>query len=151
MNVRENRVLFFRWLAAKHPKLYAPVAAEVNAAPSMADLGWIDTLISAIAQVGGAVMAKKVADKNARVASAQAQSDAAARADALKVELLNVNLQRAQAGLPPVDEYGHVIQSAQVPGLPTNAQAYAAAQGPNWVLIGGVAAVGLVALVMLRR
>lgn len=148
MNVRQNRELFFRWLAANHPKLYAPVAAEVSAAPAMGELGWVDSLINALAQVGGAVMAKKVADKNAKTASKEA---AAARADSLKSELLNINFQRAQAGLPPVDEYGRVLTSAQVPGLPTTAQAYQAAQGPNWLVIGGAAGLALLALVLLKR
>ena len=151
MNVRQNRVLFFRWLAANHPKLYAPVAREVADVPAMGALGWVDTLINAIAQVGGAVMAKKAADKNAKTASKAAESEAAARADALKTELLNINLQRAQAGLPPVDEYGRVIQSAQVPALPTVAQAVQAAQGPNWYIIGGAAALGLLAVFALSR
>lgn len=148
MNVRENRLIFFRWLAANHPKIYAPVAREVSGAPQMAGLGWVDTLINAIAQVGGAVMAKKAADKNASSAKKAAEADAAAR---VKTELLSINLQRAQAGLPPVDEYGRVIQSAQVPGLPTPTQAYAAAQGPNWYLIAGAGAAGLLALVLLGR
>jgi hypothetical protein len=157
MNVRQNRELFFRWLAKNHPVLYAPVAREVSGAPGMGALGWVDSLINAIAQVGGAVMAKKAADKQSDAAKKQAANDAAARADALKVELLNINLQRAQAGLPPVDEYGRVLQSAQVPALPSPAhaaqvaQSYAAYASINWPIVAGAGAAGLLALYLLSR
>lgn len=148
MSVRDNRLIFFRWLAANHPTLYAPVAREVSSSPQMAGLGWVDTLINAVVQVGGAVMAKKQADKNVKAANKQAEADRAAQ---LKAELLSVNLQRAQAGLPPVDENGRVLQSAQVPALPTPIQAARAAAGPNWLLIGGVGAAGLLAVLFLSR
>jgi hypothetical protein len=125
MNAQNSQVLFFRWLAVNHPTLYAPVAKKL-ALGSLGDLsGWVDTLVSAIATVGTAVIAKKQSDKQI---SAQKKADAQAREDALKAELLSINLQRAQAGLPPVDMNGSVIPQTALPTLPTPQAAYAAAQ-----------------------
>lgn len=159
MNAQNAQVLFFRWLAKTHPTIYAPVARRL-ALGSLGDLaGWVDTLVTALATVGTAVIAKKQADKQI---SAQKAADAQARADAIKSELLNINLQRAQAGLPPVDQNGNVIPQAALPALPTPQAAYAAANAaasrdsfsnffssvPTWAWIAGA---GVLALVLLRK
>ena len=150
MNATDNRTRFFLWLSRSHPGIYAQVANELRAARLG---GWADTIVNAIATVGTAVMAKKQADKQI---SAQKKADDAARADQLKTALLQVNLQRAQANLPPVDANGQVIPQASLPAvLPTQAQAYAAADRqeffaavPWYVWAGGAA---VVALLLLRR
>lgn len=159
MNAQNAQVLFFRWLAKTHPRVYAPVARKL-ALGSLGDLaGWVDTLVSALATVGTAVIAKKQADKTI---SAQKAADAQARADAIKSELLQINLQRAQQGLPPVDQNGNVIPQSALPTLPTPQAAYAAANAastrdsvsnffssvPTWAWIAGA---GVVALLLLRK
>lgn len=158
MNAQNAQVLFFRWLAQNHPRVYAPVARKL-ALGSLGDLsGWVDTLVSAIATVGTAVLAKKQSDKQL---SAQKKADAQARADAIQAQLLDINLQRAQAGLPPVDANGNVIPAAALPTLPTPQAAYAAAQSsalsrsgsfldsvPSWAWIAGGA---VVVLLILKR
>lgn len=159
MNAQNAQVLFFRWLAKTHPTVYAPVARKL-ALGSLGDLaGWVDTLVTALATVGTAVIAKKQADKQI---SAQKAADAQARADAIKTELLNINLQRAQAGLPPVDQNGNVIPASALPTLPTPQAAYAAANSaatrdsvsnffssvPTWAW---VAAGGVVLFLIVRK
>lgn len=159
MNKQNSQVLFFRWLAKTHPRIYAPVARRL-ALGALGDLdGWVDTLVSALATVGTAVIAKKAADKQI---SAQKAADAQTRADALKAELLQINLQRAQQGLPPVDQNGNVIPQSALPTLPTPQAAYAAANAagardsfsnffssvPTWAWIAGA---GVLALVILRK
>lgn len=150
MNAQNSQVLFFRWLAVNHPRLYAPVARHL-ALGALGDLeGWADTLVTAIATVGTAFLAKKQADKQL---SAQKAADAQARSDAVKAQLLEINLQRAQAGLPPVDQNGNVISASALPTLPTPQAAYAAAQSrgsffdsvPTWAwLTGGAVVVYLI-------
>lgn len=154
MNAQNAQVLFFRWLAKTHPKIYAPVAKPL-ALGGLGDLaGWVDTLVSSLATVGTAIIAKKQMDKQV---SAQKSADAQARADALKTELLSINLQRAQAGLPPVDMNGNVIPQSALAPLPTPQAAYYAAQTsggfsfssvPVWAWLAGGA---VVALLVLRR
>lgn len=157
MNKQNAQVLFFRWLAVNHPRVYLPVSKKL-ALGSLGDLaGWVDTLVSAIATVGTAVMAKKQADKQI---SAQKKADQAAREDALKAELLRVNLERAQAGFPPVDQNGNVIPQAALPTLPTPQAALANAQReassvssfvdsvPTWAWLAGGA---FVLFLVLRR
>lgn len=145
MNAQNAQVLFFRWLAKTHPRVYAPVARQL-ALGSLGDLsGWVDTLVNALATVGTAVIAKKQADKQI---SAQKAADAQARADAIKSELLRINLERAQQGMPPVDQNGNVIPASALPTLPTPQAAYAAAQSsassgnflssiPTWAWVAG--------------
>lgn len=131
MNKNEARELFFRWLAVNNPALYAPVATQLKSAQRLAGLdGWADTLVSALTTVGTAYVAKKTADKQL---SAQKKAADADRATALQAELLNVNLQRAQAGLPPVDANGRVVASASLPALPTYSQASVAARAQDFL------------------
>lgn len=145
MNKNEARELFFRWLAQTSPALYAPVASELRGARLAGFDGWADTLVSALTTVGTAYVAKKQADKQL---SAQKKAAEADRAAALKSELLAVNFQRAQAGLPPVDADGRVLASASLPALPTYSQALSAANAqnffasvPTWAYLAAGAAV----------
>lgn len=159
MNAETNRLAFFRWLAKTHPGIYAPAAPMLAKGPGLSGLGgWADTIVNALATVGSAVLAKKVADKQV---SAQTKADSAARADALAAQLLQINFQRAQAGLPPVDANGNVIPGSSLPPLPSVSQAVARVPAgypyaapsifdsiPLW---GWLAAGGVVVLLTLRK
>lgn len=149
MKANDSRILFFRWLAANHPKIYLPVAKRLAAEARLGDLaGWADTLVSALATVATAVVAKKTADRQMDAQKKQLLSEQAQRDAELKATLLSINLQRAQSGLPPVDEHGNVVSSSSLPSLPTSVQAQAAASSsgnffglPLWAWGVGVGAV----------
>lgn len=155
MKTEDSRVLFFRWLAANHPRIYLPVAKQLAAHAALGDLeGWADTLVSALATVATAVVAKKTADRQMDAQKKQLLSEQAQRDAELKATLLSINLQRAQSGLPPVDANGNVVAASSLPGLPSQTQAVRAASNdsatvfglPLWALAlvaGGVALIAL--------
>lgn len=166
MNPDVARLDFLRWLSRYDPKTYR-LAIRPQGASGLGALGWINFVIQAIAAVGSAVVAKKQGDKQAKlqkqaIAADQATQEAA-RKDALKIALLDINTKRAQSGLPPVDESGKVIPSAQLPNAPaTLAPLYAQAGAPvptgsptfslsnPVVIVGGLAGLGLI-VYLLRR
>lgn len=122
MNADRARLDYLRWLSRFAPKLYADAMRQERS--GLSGLGWINLVIQAVAAVGSAVMAKKQGDKAAKlqakaIAADQAGQEAARR-DALKVALLDINTKRAQSGLPPVDADGKVIGQAQLPPAPAN-------------------------------
>ncbi len=162
MNPDVARLDFLRWLSRFDPKMYA--LATRPQVVGLSGLGWINFVVQAVAAVGGAVMAKKQAKKaealQKKALAAQIAESEAARKDALKVALLDVNTKRAQAGLPPVDENGKVIGQAQLPAAPANlAPYYQTAGAPvpvagasNMPLYLGLGALGLLgAFLLLRR
>lgn len=155
MKADDSRVLFFRWLAANHPTIYLPVARKLASSAALGDLeGWADTLVSALATVGTAVLAKKASDAQVAAQKKQLEAEDKARADQLKATLLSVNLQRAQSGLPPVDGNGNVIAASSLPNLPTPTQAVRAASNegaelfgiPMWALALAAGGIALIAL-----
>jgi hypothetical protein len=130
--------------------------------PGVGQLGWINFLVQAIATVGSAVMQKKQIDKQVdlqkkalKVSDAQATAD---RTQAAKFKLLEVNTARAQAGLPPVDLAGNLVNTDAlrmpitlapytVNGVPVTSRATFIPGVPNTVAyVGG----GLLGLALLR-
>lgn len=167
MSAQENQVTYMRWLAVHHPALYNDairnaVASEISARQlgyldEDEQLGWINFVVQAVATVGSAVIGKKQIDKQVGVQKkALALSDAQASADraqAAQIKLLEVNTDRAQRNLPPVDIRGVVINPASLP-LPAALRPYSTASAtwlpgvPNYVTIG---AGGALAFLLARR
>ena len=123
MSATRNQVSYLKWLAYKYPAIYrravANIPTDVRLNGGLGSMGWINFVVQAIATVGSAVLGKKQVDKQVAVQKKALQlQDAQAaldRAQALQVELLEVNTKRAQAGLPPVDAAGKVINTAKLP------------------------------------
>lgn len=161
MNPDVARLDFLRWLSRFDPKLYAKATAQPKS--GLSGLGWINFVVQAVAMVGGAVMQKKQAKKQEalqkKALAAEVASQEAARKDAMKVALLDINTKRAQSGLPPVDENGKVIGAAQLPPAPANLAPYyqqAGAPVPvaganNLPLYLGIGALGVLGLVFALR
>jgi len=116
------RVAYLRWLSRYHPPIYKRAVMEIERAPRLGALGWINFVVQAVAAAGSLVLAKKQAARQSALAKKQLAVDQAnALADrkaALQVALLDVNTKRAQAGLAPVDENGNVIASGSLPNPP---------------------------------
>lgn len=151
MNVNDNRMLFLRWVAKNHPKLFADTSKLIVRENLLGELsGWGDAIVAAIGTIGGALIAKKAADSKA---SAESKASAAANAAALQSQLLQVNLQRAQAGQPPVDINGNVIAGASLP-IPAPLQSYYGSTvnaissiDPVWLIAGAAGLLGVLLLV----
>lgn len=113
------QVAYLKWLAHRHPALYRRATSNVPTDITLGSLGWINFVVQAIATVGSAVIAKKQVDKQVSLQKKALQlSDAQAAADrqqAGALALLEVNTKRAQAGQPPVDINGNVINTARLP------------------------------------
>lgn len=150
MSADEGKVLYLAWLAREQPLVYARVVAVAKKAlldrklSGLAGLsGWVDTLVNAAVAVGGTLLAKKQADQAANLQKKQQQAD-------LQLQLLAVNTQRAQSGLPPVDINGNVIPQKSLPlpsTLNTSAVRATLDSGTNltpWLIGGGLATVALV-------
>lgn len=144
MNVETAKIQYLSWLAQAYPLLYGRVVAIAQQKDMERGLsgleGWLDTLVTAAVAVGGTLMAKKQADQAASLQKKQQAADLAAT-------LLQVNTQRAQSGLPPVDANGRVIPGAQlpVPAALSSAIRTSAASVSNylpWALGAGVALIG---------
>ncbi len=161
MNPDVARLNYLRWLSRFDPKLYR--VAMIQPKTGLSGLGWINLVIQAVAAVGTAVMQKKQGDKAAKLQSKAIAADQAAqeaaRKDALKVALLDINTKRAQAGLPPVDENGKTIGAAQLPPVPSSlAPLYSQAgvavptsSGFPLTAALGIGGVGLLGLYLLTR
>lgn len=119
MSATRNQVAYLKWLAANHPAIYRRAVSSVPTDVRLSGLGWINFVVQAIATVGSAVLGKKQVDKQVALQKkALALSDAQAAADrtqAAQLALLEVNTKRAQAGLPPVDLQGKVVNTAALP------------------------------------
>lgn len=159
-NIAENRKLYLNWLASYVPRVYAELitnrvttrlqqATTHAAGPgSMAGLGddssdWLASLGNSISNVFNTVV-----DKAPQVAQVYYQSQAAS-------DLVKVNSQRAQYGLPPLNSNGVPITAADIAGNPSQAQinALIASQGgiagvPTWLWIG---LLGLGGVLLLKR
>jgi hypothetical protein len=151
MNVNDNRMLFLRWVAKTHPQIFAQTSALVTRENLLGELsGWGEAIVAAIGTIGSTLIAKKAADsKN----SAEAKANAANNAAALQTQLLQVNLQRAQAGQPPVDINGKVIPGASLP-IPQPLQSYYGGSNnpmssidPMWLALGAAGLLGVFFLV----
>lgn len=158
MNANTARVNYLRWLSQADPALYrrAIAAGRSYEAVGLGELGWINLVLQAVGIAAGAVTQKKAIDKQASLAKSQLKADVAARAAdreaQLKVQLLEVNTERARAGLPPVDITGKVIPGSALPVpaalasiVPKTLQAATWIPGvPNYVTaIGGAVALFL--------
>ena len=153
MNTKDRAQLnFLRWLSVHDPQLYARVIEKNFNGNALGALGWIVALANALIQVGGAVLQKKQADKEfslqKKTLAVQDAQAAAARADQLKLALLDINQQRANKGLGPVDINGNLIPSQALP-TPNALAAMTKAAGADsanylpWLIGGGAALVGL--------
>ena len=158
MSKDRAKVLYLAWLARAQPLVYQRVVALANKSlleRRLAGLdhlnGWPDTLINAAIAVGGTLMAKKQADQAASLQKKQQAAD-------LQLTLLQVNTQRAQAGLAPIDANGNLIPVKMLPipaTLNTSAVQSTLASGgaPNYMLwaAGAIAALAGVFLVTRGR
>jgi hypothetical protein len=120
MNADQNRVTYLKWLAVAHPDVYRKAMAGANNLDEeLGELGWINLVIQGVAIAAGAVAQKKQIDKTVALQKkALLQQDAQASKDrdaAAQLHLLDVNTERAKAGLPPVDITGKVIAGASLP------------------------------------
>lgn len=153
MTSEQAKLNYLRWLSRADPQMFAMGLSVADRALGDYDTleGWADTIVNAVVTVGGAVLAKKQADAQLAMQKKQMQLDAqaadAARQDALRVTLLQTNMQRAQAGMPPIDINGNVIPSSQLPQLPATAAtpAMMSTSGsiPSWVWLAGAGALAL--------
>lgn len=158
----KNQVAFLKWLNHEHPAIYRKTMRSLPTdvrLKGLGSLGWINFLVQAVATVGSAVLGKKQVDKQVALQKkALALSDAQAAADrtqAAQLELLEVNTKRAQAGLPPVDLSGKVVNTGPLP-TPSALVPYGGATTAKATLIPGVPNVvtyvggGILALLALR-
>lgn len=152
MTVDDNRMLFLRWVAKTHPAIFAQTSALVKRENLLGEIsGWGEAIVAAIGTIGSTLIAKKAADSKA---SAEAKANAANNAAALRSQLLQVNLARAQAGQPPVDSNGNVIPGASLP-IPAPLQSYYGESGmpsiggidPIWLIAGAAGLLGVFFLV----
>lgn len=161
MNAEEARLRYLRWLSKADPAIYSKAMAHAATEDGLGDLGWINFVIQGVLAAGSLVMQKKQSDKAEKLAKKQIAADQAsqeaARADALKIALLDTNTKRAAAGLPPVDINGKVIPDAMLPAPAGQlAQAYtpqavAAREAgfsiqPMYLVLGGVALIAVIYL-----
>lgn len=145
------QIAYLKWLASRHPALYRRAISNVPTDITLGSLGWINFVVQAIATVGSAVIAKKQVDKQVSLQKKALQlSDAQAAADrqqAAQLALLEVNTKRAQAGEPPVDINGNVVNTARLP-TPSALAPYTSTSGtiipgvPNIVTYLGGALLG---------
>jgi uridylate kinase len=150
MKPSEAKELYLRWLAQAQPRLFERTLAVAKSQVRLGSLaGWVDTLVNAAVAVGGTLLAKKQADQAASLKKKQQDAD-------LQIQLLQLNTQRAQAGLAPVDINGKVIPSASLPQVAAISNpATAIAQASQKIsatlpwIFGGVAT--LVALYLVVR
>lgn len=155
MTPTHAQIAYLKWLNARHPALYRKAVKSAPRDITLGSLGWINFVVQAIATVGSAVLGKKQVDKQVALQKkALALSDAQASADrtqAAELALLEVNTKRAQAGLPPVDLTGKVVNTAVLP-TPSALAPYTATRAatiipgvPNWLTYigGGALAFGL--------
>lgn len=161
MNADVARLDYLRWLSKFSPAIYREVTRPQ--AVKLGNLGWINFVVQAVLAAGSLVMQNKQADKANKLAKQQIKNEAAAneaaRKDALKVALLDTNTKRAQAGLPPVDENGHVIPQSALPAAPANLAPYYSQSGAvvpvagsNVALYAGLGVIGLgLAFYLLRK
>lgn len=157
MKANAAQVNFLRWVAAVDPKLYHEKVSTLRPPEGLGELGWINFVVQAAVAVGSAVAAKrkkKKAEKAAKKAAAlQAKEDAAAAAEAQRLQLIQINAQRAQAGMMPVNSGGQLINTAILPMPPelrtygTSIRASAPAVNYTPFLIAG----GALALVIVLR
>jgi hypothetical protein len=172
MNKEQARIDFLRWLSRADPQIFALSVGRAEDKAAMGDYdenlsGWVDTLVSSVAAVGGALLAKKQSDANIKAQKAQLAAESAAaeaaRADQLRLALIQTNTERALRGLPPVDINGNVIPGAQLPQIPQTQLAanssggqavqYLPAPGifeqvPVWAWIAGA---GVLTVLLVRR
>jgi hypothetical protein len=159
MNGETAQLNFLRWLSTADPAIFAEVTRQARSARGLGSLGWINFVVQAVAMVGSAVMAKKQQSKQTALAKKSIAADQAAqeaaRRDAMKIALLDINTKRAQAGLSPVDESGRVIGPAQLPPVPASLAPYYPPGTPvannnlYWIL-GGVGLLGAAIVIRSR-
>lgn len=163
MNGDVARLDYLRWLSKFAPEIYRKVT-KPQVVGRLGNLGWINFVVQAVLAAGSLVMQNKQADKAFALQKKQIAQDAAAqeaaRADALKVALLDTNTKRAAAGLPPVDINGKVIPQAQLPAAPANLASYyqqttgVVPSGPNYLPLyigAGVVGLGLMFFLLRRK
>lgn len=156
MNTDRAQLDYLRWLSGHAPALFERLKPRFKS--SLGDLGWIQAIVQVVAAVGSAVMAKnqqKKQEKAQKKAQAEMNAESARVAKELADTLVQVNTQRAQRGLPPVDAQGNVIASAALPmpGALANffgpqGQVIGSSFNPMWILAGAGA---LVAVVLIAR
>lgn len=88
-----NRLAFFRWLSGTHPNLYRAVLPAIQQPNAVQMAGIFDFLSSVGTSIANGV--SKVADLIPQLASTYVNTKS-------QVDLIKVNLQRAQAGQAPV-------------------------------------------------
>lgn len=166
-----TEVTYLRWLAREHPSIYKAAivgaqdtqdtARELGYIDAYDDdaqgLGWLNFVIQAAAMAVSAVGQKKAIDKQVSLQKkALAFSDAQAQADRdqqLKLKLLDVNTERAKAGLPIIGLDGKPVVPSSLP-LPAALKPYTTAV-PTWIpgvpnlVTGGGAA--LLAVLLAKR
>lgn len=165
MSTIQARELYLNWLAGNHPTLYdktiKPVLHAALSTRGRQPLGdWIDDLLaegnsipSLSIDSGGASGSSIWDNILSSVTSLGSQYVSTAAAQ----QLINLNSQRAASGLPPVDQNGNVITSANMAAQSGNylaLQRWLASQGsstvPTWVWVGGGGLI-LVALLGMRH
>lgn len=143
-----TEVTYLRWLAKEHPDIYRVAIQHATEAQTTArelgyideyddgeGFGWLNFVIQAAAMAVSAVGQKKAIDKQVSLQKkALALSDAQAAADReqqLKLKLLDVNTERAKAGLPIVGLDGKPIVPSTLP-VPAALKPYTSA-APTWI------------------
>jgi hypothetical protein len=135
--VESPQMLFLKWLATNHPKLYN--AYVMNRDPDTQMAGFFDFLGSAVQSVGTFV--KDVV----QAAPGLIQQYGTTKND---IELIKANITRAQNGQPPISASGQVVTNipGSLPvssaGNPLPVPTTKSGSVPVWVWIAGAAAVG---------
>lgn len=106
-----NQLLFMRWLAKNYPVIYNAHLAAGDADKTLS--GFFDAIASGLQSVGNVV---------SQVIQAAPGIISQYGATAQQLQLIKVNLSRAQAGQPPVSASGQPVTASQVaPTLPVDA------------------------------
>jgi hypothetical protein len=136
----KNQLLFMKWLARNYPAIYNAHLLAKDTDQQLS--GFFDAIASGLKTVGSTI------SQVIQSAPEIIQQYGATKA---QLDLIKVNLSRAQAGQPPLDASGKAI--ASVPGtLPTDAAGkllpVSMGAAMPLLLIGGL---GLLAFLFLRR
>lgn len=134
----QSAIEFAKWLKVTHPKIYAQAVATAdeatggNGAPGLGQAteeksGWLDTFMKTVGSAGSTYLQLK----NQR-------------------DQLKINLQRAQAGMEPIDVAGAPVITTQVQLPPETVSQITRSAGMNVNKILMFAGVGLVAYMLLR-
>lgn len=137
---------FFAWMAVKNPRLYAYAVPAIKTRSALSGLGITGDAATAAASVSeSGPVAPSIADKIKDILVGVSQAYLTSQQLKAQKEVLDVQLRRAQAGLPPLD-----INMQQY-GLTPTAQVGLTSDTKNLLIWGGAAVLAVVVVTKLMK